>query len=383
MDKNNVGRTRQAKNRDLERYVKRDSRGYISYKHPLMDKPQTFGKDVAAANEVARIVNARLSSQAEVVRRILEPTETTFSIVVARFIKERVPSLSWSPTYRKENLNRLNTMVAAVGEDPFQDLDVLALNELIDGQFSGDGRRLARNVLIHLYRFAIGKGLHKGNNVAEQVLEIPKAERVRHRIANYADFQTIRAHALPFVQDAMDISLITLQARRELCNMQLKDINGDTLRVIRQKTANKTDRAYIEIEIGDELRKVLHRCRVTAMKYGSPFVINYASRAQSQHKKHHTQVLVRMLSGAFTKAVNSCGLYDHLEPEQRPTLHEVRSLGGRLYEAMGMPPEFIQNLYGHAKASMTDHYLEGDQIVWTKAVASMDFGQAAAAKVKE
>lgn len=380
---NNMGRTRQAKNRDLERYVKRDSRGYISYKHPLMDKPQTFGRNEAAANEVARIVNARLSSQAEVIRRILEPTEATFKQVVERFKTERAPSMNWSPTYYRENMNRLATMVCAIGDEPFEDLDVLEINQLIDGNFSGDGRRLARNVLIHLYRFAIGKGLRKGSNVAEQVLEIPKAERVRLRIANYAEFEAIRACAPPFVQNAMDISLITLQARKELCSMLLKDIDGDTLRVIRQKTAKKTDKAYIEIEIGDELRKVLHRCRVDAMRYGSPFVLNYASRAKSKNKRHRTQVLPRMLSGAFTDAVNACGLYDDLDLEQRPTLHEVRSLGGRLYEAMGVPPEFIQNLYGHAKPSMTNHYLEGDQIVWTKAAANMDFALAAAAKVKE
>jgi integrase len=383
MDNNNVGRTRQVRNRDLERYVKRDARGYISYKHPLMDKPQTFGKDVGAANEVAKIVNARLSRQSEVVRRILEPAEATFSQVSQRFIAERVSDMKWSASYRRENLGRLKIMCAATGDQAFRDLDVLALNTLIDENFKGDGRRLARNMLMHLYRFAIGKGLHKSFNVAEQVLEISKAPRIRQRISNYADFEIIRAHAPVFTQNAMDISLITLQARQELCAMRLKDIEGDTLRVIRQKTARKTDRAYIEIQIGDELRKVLHRCRVEAMSYGSPYVLNYASRVKSMHKKHRTQVLPRMLSGAFTRAVNKCGLYDHLSPEQRPTLHEVRSLGGRLYESMGMPAEFIQTLYGHAGPGMTERYLEGDKIAWTKAVASMEFSQAAAATPNE
>ena len=173
--------------------------------------------------------------------------------------------------------------------------------------------------------------------------------------------------------------------------MLLKQDEGRTLKVICQKTvkagktkaSEKAHRAYIEIEIGAELRKVLHRCKVVAMRHGSPYVLNHPSRSTSKQNTHRTQVLPRFLSRAFKDAVNDCGLYDDLQLNERPTLHEVRSLGGRIYRAMGKSEEFIQNLYGHTKIDMTEHYLEGDKIVWSQASADMDLAMAASVIVQE
>lgn len=384
-----MGRNRSHKNRDLERYVKRDKRGYVRYKHPKMDKPEFFGTDVAAANEVAKILNVELSGHSGRINSILSPSRvapgTSVQEVCDLFVVERIPNLKWSENYTRENKGRINTICAAIGDKSFTGLSVLDVNSVIDDCFKGDGRRLARNVLIHVYKFAIGKGIHTGSNVAEQVLEIPKGKRVRQRIANFKEFETIRSYAAPWLQDAMDLSLITLQARQELCAMLLKDDQGDILKVVRQKTAKKTDKAYIDIEVGSDLRKVLTRCKIEAMRRGSPYMLNHLSRSrlQSKVKTHHCQVLPGFLSKEFKKVINKCGLYDHLSPEKRPTLHELRSLGGRLYKAMDNSEEFIQKLYGHAKVGMTEDYLEGDKIVWTRATASMDLALAATVAVKE
>lgn len=381
-----MGRQRERRNKDLERYVRRDARGYIRYKHPLMDKIQYFGKDLAAANEVARIVNSRLSSQERVISAILDPRGgDTFDQVAHRFETEFVPTLKWSESYLRENTGRLAILRRELGDSTFQALEVLDISEAIDNNFKGDGRRLARNVLIHLYRFAIGKGLRRGTNVAEEVLQTAKAPRQRHRIANYSDFLRIREHADDFVRDAMDLSLITLQARQELCSMRLKQDEGELLRVVRQKTAEKTDAAYMEIEIGADLRAVLHRCKVKAMRCGSPFMLNAIVKGhhRSDKKLHRTQVLPNHLSTRFKAAVNACGLYDHLPEAVRPTLHEVRSLGGRIYKALGIDDEDIQRLMGHSKISTTEIYLEGDKVLWTRARATLELSMAATAKVRE
>ena len=51
--------------------------------------------------------------------------------------------------------------------------------------------------------------------------------------------------------------------------------------------------------------------------------------------------------------------YDQQEPRQRPTFHEVRGLGSRLYEARGVPRNEIQALMTHSSAKTTKIYLEG------------------------
>lgn len=381
-----VSRRKSEKNSDLERYVERDRRGYVRYKHPKMDKPRAFGKDVAAANEVARLVNAQLSGQQDIAQSIIGQARAScdFDHVADRFMDEYVPTLKWAASTLRENSGRLAKFRTAIGQNDFQSLDVLDLSNAIDQMFSGDGRRQARNLLIHVYRFAIGKGLRKGTNAAEEVLRVSKSSRVRCRIANLQHYQAIYEHALPMVQDAMDLSLITLQGRLELCNMRLKHDESDILRVVRQKTSERTDKAYIEIEVGPDLRKVLTRCKITAMRYGSPFMLNHPVRGhRSPNKEHRTQVLPAYLSRKFTEAVNACGLYDQLPSNERPTLHEVRSLGGRIYEAMGRADQSIQELYGHAKPETTAGYLAGDTVQWIRTPADMDMSAAALAKVRE
>ena len=163
-----MGRNRDARNRDLERYVKRDSRGYVRYKHPKMDRPEHFGKDVARANEVARIINAKLADSAPVIERILAPRRPSHSLatVIERFIADHIRAMEWSPNYQQQNISRLNTLSESDGDKDFSSLSVTDLNRMIDANFAGDGRRLARNVLIHLYRYAIGRGMHLGEGNA-------------------------------------------------------------------------------------------------------------------------------------------------------------------------------------------------------------------------
>ncbi|MCB1666655.1 MAG: hypothetical protein KDI28_12795, partial [Pseudomonadales bacterium] len=67
----------------------------------------------------------------------------------------------------------------------------------------------------------------------------------------------------------------------------------------------------------------------------------------------------------------------------KPHVRTGRSLGGRIYEAMGRPKEFIQSLYGHADIDMTEHYLDDGKIVWSMASADMDLSVAAATKLRE
>ena len=49
-----------------------------------------------------------------------------------------------------------------------------------------------------------------------------------------------------------------------------------------------------------------------------------------------------------------------------PTLHEIRSLGAKLYEDQGISP---QSLLGHADEKMTRVYLDRYEVKWIKADA--------------
>jgi hypothetical protein len=50
--------------------------------------------------------------------------------------------------------------------------------------------------------------------------------------------------------------------------------------------------------------------------------------------------------------------YAHLNPAQRPTFHEIRGLGARLYRSRGITESAIQALMTHAHQRATQIYLE-------------------------
>ena len=87
-----------------------------------------------------------------------------------------------------------------------------------------------------------------------------------------------------------------------------------------------------------------------------------------QGKEHWSQVKREMLSREFQKLRDRLKLYDHLKPEQRPTFHEIRALGGYLYEQAGSDP---QALMGHTTASMTRHYTDRHKVDYVEVAGGL------------
>jgi len=351
-----MGRRREARNRHLERYVKVSSRGYVSYKHPKMKKAEHFGTDWQAANEVARIVNARLSTEQSRIERILSPdSKHTFSHVLKRFEKERIPDFEWSKSYKEENLRKIKRFREHSGDARYQDTDVLFFTSMVEELFSGVGQRFAIILLRKIDEFAVGKGLRRGPNVANGILMPKQGKRQRRRIKDYSEFKAIREHCPSYLQDAIDFALITLQPRQVLCMLDLKKhVQGDKLRFKRGKTG-----VHIEITINAELDALIQKRRIDAMKLGT-------KRLFCRQKKialHNVAIDPNEMSADFTKAAKACGLY----PDRHPTLHEVRSLGARLYEERGFPKGLIQALMGHKEAETTEIYLNPDEPKYIKA----------------
>ena len=57
---------------------------------------------------------------------------------------------------------------------------------------------------------------------------------------------------------------------------------------------------------------------------------------------------------------------------ERPTFHEMRSLGIKLYEDVGVD---AQKLAGHTNRKMTDHYKKGHENEWTNVEATLQINR--------
>ena len=357
---NTMARKRLLKNRHLETHVRIRPNGYVFYQHPLMDKPRSFKKDVDEANRIARIVNAELASQGgSAAEEILTPYPQSFSYVLDRFIGERVPALEWSEDYQKEQLRKIESMRSYGGSRSYQRTDVLFFTTMVNELFTGDSRRVAIFLLRLIDRFAIGTGLRKPPNICDGILMPSPAKRQRPRVKDYDDFLQIREQGQPWEQDIMDFALITLQPRQVICSLDIqKHIVGNRLRFQRGKTG-----VYIEVEIGESLAPLIARRKKEAMRHGT-------KRLFCRPPKRGGSPIIKpgYLTRAITKCVKASGLYSE---DNHPTLHEFRSLGGRLYEERGYPRQLIQDLMGHKKPSTTEIYLDPDEPKYITAKADL------------
>ncbi|HEY3784239.1 MAG TPA: tyrosine-type recombinase/integrase, partial [Steroidobacteraceae bacterium] len=174
-------------------------------------------------------------------------------------------------------------------------------------------------------------------------------------------YRAIYAHAEGWLQLAMDLSLVTLQSRKEVCGMRHGDFRGGFLFVIRDKVAAKTQMAFIRISLTPELEALRERARKLDAVV-SPYLVHRRpdrmQRRWIQGKDHWTYVNERYLTQSFAAARDAIPRYAALPERERPTFHEIRGLGSRLHLGHGVPKGDIQELMTHSNPRTTEIYLE-------------------------
>jgi hypothetical protein len=177
-----------------------------------------------------------------------------------------------------------------------------------------------------------------------------------------AVFLAIYDRAPGFLQVAMDQSLITLQARTEVCNIQHVHYRAGYLYTIRDKTSGDSDMAFIRIEMTDELERIRRRS-LTLDGTVSPYLVHRAPdrmrREWTEGKPHWTYVEPAYLSKAFAEARDQVERFNAMDPRTRPSFHEIRGLGSRLQKERGRAKADIQKLMTHTDERATKIYLEG------------------------
>lgn len=231
-----------------------------------------------------------------------------------------------------------------------------------------------RTFLGDIFKHAVGMGHCDHNPAVSTIARNHKKARQRMTLQG---FDAIYSCAPQWLKNAMDVAIQTLQRRTDIAVMRFSDIKDGHLKVIQEKTKRHGASAHLEIEILPPLSDVISRCRDSIL---SPFIIHrLPDRLAEQNirlnnREHITQILPDYITKAFNKAREESGFYADIHIDNRPTFHEIRSLGAALYKRCGINP---QALLGHKSpndSTMTDYYLAGHQI-WTrtKAGVNLDF----------
>lgn len=329
-----------------------------------------MGTDRNKAQAAARMLNARLMAGAELVEKVMGMTTATVSLAIERFQEEYVPTRNLKSNSLENMRQRLRRLNHDLGKIPLRQLDVPTVADYLDENFERDSYVQHRSVLNQVLRFAVTKGLMKENPVPTTINK--KRVKQRKRLT-FEQFKTIYHKAEPWLKIAMELAVITLQRRGDLVELKYEHIKENKLFLIQQKTEKWGEAAYLAIELSPKLHKLIQQTKQSGLD--SPFIIHRQPRRNSSchiRNKHWTYVTGNTLSREFSKIRDSLEVFKLMPPASRPTFHEIRALGGYLYEKQGFPKDYIRALMGHTEEYMTNHYLEGHTERWTNVSAELN-----------
>lgn len=239
------------------------------------------------------------------------------------------------------------------------------VNECLDSLTPSNAKSV-RSLLCNIFDVAVAKGICPDNPARITLKRHVPKQRRRHTVEG---LQIIREHSPSWLQNAIDLALLTAQRRSDIVKLRWSDIRDGYIYIAQQKTTDDPiddfevmqGAGYVRIKIDAELQKVLDRCKTDRVL--SPFVIHQKPRrkVKNDKKEHYTQILPMYLSEEYIRVVQSCNPYPELKGRQLPTFHEIRALAIFLHKKSG---KSAQALAGHSTAKMTAHYEAGHEIMW-------------------
>ena len=347
---------------------------YYRYRRPDTGTFHSLGTVKGTAIADARQLNSVLMQPADRVGQVLGTTEQTMAHLIDRYRKEFLPEQNLRDSTMQLIGYRLNRFEKDLGTQPVESFDVKAMAEYLDDNFQRDSYVKHRTTLTDLFKFAQMKGLYPSDLPNPAAATYPKAgyEKQRQRLT-LEQFKAIYAIAPEWLQNAMELGLVTLQGRAEVINMRFSDFDekAGTIQVVRQKV-QKHEHAFLLIE-SPRLATVVSRARRSGIV--SPFIVHRdpERRNKAKDRQHWSQLTANHFSAEFRRVRDETGLFDEVPREKRPTFHEVRALGSWLYKKQGFDNDgYVKPLMAHADEKMTEHYQKGHEQEWVRVKAELD-----------
>ena len=207
---------------------------YYQYRHPTTKKKHGMGTDKYAAIQAAHSLNSKLIAQSDLVGRVMRVTERRVSETLDSFHTEFVADRSYAKSTVSELTRRVRKFADAMDQEKLAiaAIDVEVVSKYLN-QYPTVERNRTRSALILLYQYLRSRGWATWNP-AEATL--PRKEKVKRNRLTYAQYLAIYQAASVPIQNAMALSLQTLQARNEVSQMRFDHIKDGYLHVVRQKT---------------------------------------------------------------------------------------------------------------------------------------------------
>lgn len=366
-------RLRKNSNLPINLYVeKKNGKLYFKYRHPVTKIFFSMGSSKAEAVSSARLLNSQLMAETDLVSKVLGTNNKTMSHLIERFRKEKLPEKEYKPAVEYSWGKWLDRIKRDLGDHEIESLDVQSIATYLDQGFENNSYINHRKVLKDLFKFAKTKGLFSSDrmNPAEMTYSKPAKEKIRKRLT-LEEFRALHEIAPRWIKIAMELSLLTLQGRNEVVKMKFEDFENGVLRVVREKI-EEHEHSHLRIS-ASKIQEILKRSRNSGIV--SPYIVHRRPerKVEAKGRTHWTQVTPDYLTKAFSKLVDSLDVFSEIPPEQRPTFHEIRSLGSWLYKKEGYDNKtYVQPLMAHADEKTTEEYQSGHEVTWIDVSADLD-----------
>jgi len=347
------------------KYMRNAGRGAFYVTNPTTGVRKWFTSE-SEAIQAAQALAAWLLNEKQA--QALNAHRPTFGYVVPLWLRDKLQFQPWDKRTIVNYRYKLERIAREFADKPLDGTSCMEIEDWIAARGgAADNFIKWRRVFVMLYSFAIGRQMGVTVNEAEKIelrstskkLMVNQKKRTRLDVAG---FKAIYAKAPEWLNLAMDLSLLTLQSRNEICNMRHDQFRDGHLFVIRDKVSGDSDMAFIKIQITPELEGLRAASR-RLDNIVSPYLVHRKpvrrKRINQIDMPHWTYVRPDYLSKAFQAARDAAQIYDFMPVERRPGFHEIRSLGARLSRARGVSRDAIRALMTHANAKTTAIYLDG------------------------
>lgn len=334
--------------------------GYYSWTHPD-GREFGLGRDreeaIAQVSE-ALVALSGLQTRVRLVDRLNGSSDRTFGAWMTVY-ERQLGARKLADNTRRSYGSMARRARAAFGEDSLVErITTLEVAKAL-GELKDEGKaRMAqafRSYLTDLFRAAVAEGWIATNPVLVTAKVDVEVQRARLTLDVY---QAVHAVAHDWLRNAMDLALVSGQAREEVAAARFPDFYDEHWHCIRKKTGVRLriPTALRLDVVGLSLADVVKRCRSTGVL--SPFLIHQTQPYGNSPPGR--RIWVDTVSRRFTDALATLKL--SFGDRKPPTFHEIRSLSERLYSEQGGVS--TQELLGHSTPDMTRVYHDARGAEW-------------------
>jgi integrase len=350
-------------------------RSTYRYRRPTDGKWFQFGTDRIQAISAATQLNFALMQGADLITGVMSKggkadVSDTFDTFLKHYEETILPPRELAKATLSLYGVHFRRFRKAFEGKAVDQITVRMVAELLDTLTSRSANQ-SRAILVDIFNHAASKGMCPDNPASITISRIEKKQRKRHTVEG---LKAIREKAPAWLQNAIDLALITAQRRNDILDMKFDGAKDGFLYVIQGKTSKASDAAWIRFKVTPELQAVISRCRDNI---ASPYLIHRKptrmTGLQASTKDHWSKVEGQYLSMAFLQARKDAGCYAGWTDAEMPGFHEIRALSLHLYKKAGKDG---QKIAGHATEGMTKNYQKDHaEIIWSDAIPDLNISE--------